>query len=135
MWFAADEASVLLATAGGSRHVRNLTRDARATVMLHDSRPGIEVCGVSMAGRADIVEGAAAAPLISRVHTRYVTEPGLRLEEVREFLASDDVALRFVPERAITWDERTTEAARALAESYGAHLLVPTSSRHAPGRL
>ena len=39
-----------LATSSSSRKVRNLERDARATFVLHDSRPGFEVCGASIVG-------------------------------------------------------------------------------------
>jgi hypothetical protein len=48
---------------------------------------------------------------------------------VREFLASDDVALRFSPERALTWDERGSAAARALSAGGEAYALRPTSPR------
>ena len=129
MWFANDGDTLLLATGHASRKVRNLERDARATVMLHDSRPGFEVCGVSMSGRGEIVRGPEARPLIARVHRKYVSPDGDRLEEVAEFLASDDVALRFVPERGLLWDERPSGAAGALADAGGAYPLVPTSPR------
>jgi PPOX class probable F420-dependent enzyme len=129
MWFAADGQSVALATGGRSRKVANVRRDPRATLVLHDSRPGMEVCGASLVGLAEVVEGAVATPLVARVHARYVSEVGRRLPEVREFLASDDVALRFVPERALTWDERPSDAARVLARLGGALPLVETTPR------
>jgi hypothetical protein len=47
----------------------------------------------------ELVRGAAARPLIERVHRRYVDERGLALPEVSEFLSSGDVAIRFVPRR------------------------------------
>ena len=50
MWFAQDDDALALATGAASRKVRNLERDPRATLVLHDSRPGFEVCGVSMTG-------------------------------------------------------------------------------------
>ena len=50
MWYAAGEDAIVLATSSRSRKVRNLERDPRATLVLHDSRPGFEVCGVSIAG-------------------------------------------------------------------------------------
>jgi PPOX class probable F420-dependent enzyme len=129
MWFALDGEAILLATGSGSQKVRNLERDPRATVMVHDSRPGFEVCGVSLVGRAEVVRAPQAAELVRRVHRRYVTECGAALGPVREFLASDDVALRFRPERALSWDERPSDAARALARSGGAAPLEPTSPR------
>lgn len=42
MWFALDEDCVLLATGSQSRKVRNLELDPRATLVVHDSRPGFE---------------------------------------------------------------------------------------------
>jgi PPOX class probable F420-dependent enzyme len=129
MWTARGEVDILLATGSGSRKLRNLQRDARATLVLHDSRPGAEVCGASIRGHVEVVRGAAAQPLIARVHRRYVSDRGLSVPEVSEFLASDDVALRFAPETATTWDERPSAAARALRETGRALPLEPTAPR------
>jgi PPOX class probable F420-dependent enzyme len=129
MWLAATDGAILLATGSRSRKVRNLERDPRATLVLHDSRPGAEVCGASIRGRVELVRGAAAKPLVERVHRRYVSGPGLTLPVVREFLSSDDVALRFVPEAAVTWDERPSAAAQALRETGTALPLEPTTPR------
>jgi PPOX class probable F420-dependent enzyme len=129
MWFAPTEGALLLATGSRSRKVRNLERDPRATLVLHDSRPGAEVCGASLRGRVELVRGPAATPLIERVHARYVSEHGLSLPEVHEFLSSDDVALRFVPDSAFTWDERPGAAACALRELGAALPLEPTTPR------
>jgi PPOX class probable F420-dependent enzyme len=127
MWLAPTDRAVLLATGSRSRKVRNLERDPRATLVVHDSRPGAEVCGASIRGRVELVRGAAAKPLIERVHRRYLSERGLALPEAREFLSFDDVALRFVPEAAVTWDERPSAAARALRQADGALPLEPTT--------
>jgi len=129
MWFAPDEGSVLLATGSRSRKVVNLEADPRATLVVHDSRPGFEVCGVSIAGRVEIVRGAQAQRLIDRVHRRYVEGTSEALPPVREFLSSDDVALRLLPESALTWDERGSEAAETLRRAGGALPLVPTAPR------
>jgi PPOX class probable F420-dependent enzyme len=129
MWFAPTEGALLLATGSRSRKVRNLERDPRATLVLHDSRPGAEVFGVSLRGYVELVRGPDATPLIDQVHSRYVSEHGLSLSEVRGFLASDDVALRFLPNAAVTWDERPSPAARALRESAAALPLEPTTPR------
>ena len=129
MWWSAGESEILLATGSRSRKVRNLERDPRATFVLHDSRPGVEVCGASIRGRVEIVRGAVAQPLIARVHSRYVSDRGLILGEVSEFLASDDVAIRLAPATVTTWDERASPAARALRESGAALPLEPTTAR------
>ena len=129
LWFALGDEAILLATGSRSRKVRNLERDPRATLVLHDSRPGFEVCGASIRGRVEIVFDVEAAQLVARVHRRYITEAGLKLPDPARFLKGDDVALRFVPEGAVTWDERGSDAARALRETGGALALEPTSPR------
>jgi PPOX class probable F420-dependent enzyme len=129
VWLADDGDSLLIATASTSRKLQNLEDDPRASLVLHDSRPGCEVCGVSATGRVTVVAGPEAAPLVERVHARYVSPDASRLPEVAGFLASDDVALRFVPERAWTWDQRATPASRALRASGGALPLEPTTPR------
>jgi nitroimidazol reductase NimA-like FMN-containing flavoprotein (pyridoxamine 5'-phosphate oxidase superfamily) len=129
MWFAAGENCVLLATGSRSRKVRNLEIDPRATLVVHDSRPGIEVCGVSISGQVEIVRSSAALGLVDRVHARYVTHSANVDPAVREFLLSDDVALRLRPMTALTWDERGSEANEALRRFGGALPLVPTDPR------
>jgi PPOX class probable F420-dependent enzyme len=129
VWYAAHGDTVLLATSSQSRKVRNLEREPRATLCLHDSRPGTEVCGASLQGRAEIVRGADAAPLVDLVHRRDLAEGGARLPDVRAFLVHDDVALVLAPDRAWTWDERGNPATAALRSSGGALPLEPTDPR------
>jgi PPOX class probable F420-dependent enzyme len=130
LWYAGGDA-IVFATGSKSRKVRNLRRDPRATVVLHDSRPGMEICGASIRGTVEIVEGEPAGPLIEQVHRRYLTEAGLRLRETVDFLVFDDVALRFHPQAAVTWDERASAAAAAVRRTGGAVPIEPTSPRPA----
>jgi hypothetical protein len=129
MWFASYERSILLATGSRSTKVANLEIDSRSTLVIHDSRPGYEVCGVSMVGGAEIVRGPDARPLVRRVHRRYIDEFRDMPKAVRAFLESDDVALRFRPRSAFTWDQRRTEANDALRTAGGALPLLTTEAR------
>ena len=126
VWFALHDRSI--ATGSRSRKVRNLELDPRATLVVHDSRPGFEVCGASLVGRVQIVRSDEARPLVDAVHARYVDEANVP-SPARAFLESDDVALRFVPDGALTWDERASEANAALRSAGGAYPLVTTSPR------
>ena len=132
MWFALTGDAIALATSSRSRKVANLALDPRATLVVHDSRPGTEICGVSIRGRATLVGEPSRQRLVDAVHGRYVSAEGLALPEAEEFLASDDVALRLVPESAFTWDERSSPATLALREAGGALPLLPTSPRGGP---
>jgi len=117
MWYARIEGAVILGTSSQSRKLRNLERDPRATLVLHDSRPGYEVCGASITGT------------IALVHERYLASEALADPTVRGFLASDDVVLRLEPTSALTWDERGSDAAHVVRERGWALPLVSTDPR------
>lgn len=125
MWFLWDGDALLIPTSHATRKVRNLERDPRATVMIDDSRGGFDLRGVTLVGRAEIVRGEAASLLNRRIHLKYVTEEGLALEPVRRYLSTDDVTIRFMPERVSSWDLAATEQARSLTEGRLYLPLVP----------
>ena len=109
--------------------MRNLEIDPRATFVVHDSRPGYEVCGASISGQVEIARGVGALELVGHVHARYVVHGADEDPAVHEFLASDDVALRLRPRTALIWDERGSPASEALRTRGGALPLVPTDPR------
>jgi hypothetical protein len=130
MWYARYDDAVLFATSSSSRKVRNLELDPRATLVLHDSRPGYEVCGASIVGSIEVVRAPVAQPLIDRVQGRYVaTEAAVDDPTALSFLESDDVALRFIPASAFTWDHRSSEGSRILRANGWARPLVTTEPR------
>ena len=129
VWCACTDDAIVFATGSRSRKVRNLERDARATVALHDSRPGFEVCGASIRGIVEILHAPAADALVALVHDRYVTVEGQRLPGPAAFLSSDDVALVLRPVEAVTWDERASEASADLRHARAAYPIEPTSPR------
>jgi PPOX class probable F420-dependent enzyme len=130
MWYASHDGVVLFATSSRSRKVRNLETDPRATLVLHDSRSGYEVCGASIVGTVDVVRPPAAQELVDRVQGRYVaTEAAADHPTALSFLRSDDVALRFAPVSAFTWDHRESEGSRILRTNDWARPLVTTEPR------
>jgi len=129
MWYALHGDSVVLATGSRSRKVRNLEADPRATLVLHDSRPGYEVCGASIVGTVEILRSAAARPLVELVHWRYLAPESADEESVRAFLDSDDAALVLTPTTSVTWDERGSEAAEVVRARGWGLPLVSTEPR------
>ena len=130
MWYAPYDDAVLFATSSRSRKVRNLVDDPRATLVLHDSRPGYEVCGASIVGAIEVVRPPDAQELIHRVQSRYVAiELASDDPTALSFLESDDVALRLTPSSAFTWDHRPSEGSRILRARGWARPLVTTEPR------
>jgi PPOX class probable F420-dependent enzyme len=117
MWFLRDNETLLIPTSRTTRKLRNLERNPHATVMIDDSRGGFDLRGITLVGSVEIVRGEPARTLNRCIHLKYVTEDGLNLNPVREYLSGDDVTIRFRPERVSTWDLRSTDHGRALRET------------------
>lgn len=128
MWFLWEGEAILLPTSHVTRKARNLERDPRATVMIDDSRGGFDLRGITLVGRAEIVRAPPSFELNRRIHEKYVTERGLALDPVRCYLSTDDITIRFVPERMSSWDLRNTEQGDALRASGEFRRLVPVHS-------
>ena len=131
MWFLWENGAVLMPTSGTSRKARNVRRDARAAVMIDDSRGGLDVRGITMTGRVEILTSDEAARTNPRVHGKYLTEAGLELQEVREALATDDVTLRFLPEQARSWDLSGHPASRLVLDAGAFEPLVSVHGKPA----
>lgn len=124
MWFVWDGNAIMSPTSRATRKAKNLVRDPRATVMIDDSRGGFDLRGLTIVGHAEIIESPRSLELNRMVHRKYVTERGLALPPVHTYLATDDITIRIVPEKASSWDLRATEQGRALIESGEYHRLV-----------
>jgi len=124
MWFLWDGEAVLLPTSRKTRKAKNIVRDPRATVMIDDSRGGFDLRGLTLMGRAGLLDGAEALGTNRRIHLKYLTERGRELEPVDRYLATDDVTIRFVPERASAWNLRDTDQGRVVLELGEFHRLL-----------
>jgi PPOX class probable F420-dependent enzyme len=125
MWFLWEDGAVLMPTSGESRKARNAEEDPRAAVMVDDSRGGLDVRGITLNGRIEIVRGAEAKPIIRRAHLKYLGERGIDLAPAREALASDDVVLRFVPDKGSSWDLGSLAVSRLVLEERAFEPLSP----------
>ena len=114
MWFMWNGREVLIPTSRSTQKVRNLERDPRASVMIDDSRTGLDLRGLTIAGRVSITSAPASFRLNRKIHLRYVTSSQRDLEVVDAYLGSDDVTVRILPERAFMWNLRDTPAGLAL---------------------
>lgn len=128
MWFLWEDA-VLFPTSGRSQKARNVARDPRASVMIDDSRGGLDVRGVTFAGQAEILRGKEAALINSRIHRKYLTEAAFELDPVAEAVRHDDVTIRFVPERGRMWDLSGYEATRLVQQRGDFEPLLPVHSK------
>jgi hypothetical protein len=92
--------------------------------MIDRSRAGLDLRGVQVKGRVDLVEGERARRLNRSIHERYITPEGLAQPAVAAYLSQgDDVTIRLAIERISTWNLADGEAGLALRADGLAHPL------------
>ncbi|MCZ7528006.1 MAG: TIGR03618 family F420-dependent PPOX class oxidoreductase [Acidimicrobiia bacterium] len=108
MWYVVLDGEIAFWTYGKSQKVVNLRRDPRITVMVEAGDRYEELRGVTVAGRAEIVDDRdAVLALGERVYERYwgpVTDDAVR-EGVRT-MSAKRVVVVVKPERVVSWDHR-----------------------------
>lgn len=106
MWYAMQEGQVAFWTFRKSQKVQNLRRDPRLTVLVATGETYERLKGVSITGRAGIVESSDdVLPFGLRLHERYWGPADS--DAVREGVgaqATKRVVIVVKPEKIVTWD-------------------------------
>jgi len=124
MWFKRDDNFILIPTSQFTRKYKNVLKRPRATVTIDLSRSGMDIRGVMIIGRVEIVRGDKARAINRSIHLRYITPEGLSQQEVEAYLAEgDDVTLKITMDKIITWNHAESPAGRAIAASGNFHPL------------
>ncbi|MEV6323501.1 PPOX class F420-dependent oxidoreductase [Nocardia sp. NPDC051787] len=107
MWYALIDGEIWFETKAKSQKAVNLRRDPRVTCLVEAGDTYDQLRGVSIEGRAEIVEDAEKLFAVGvSVWERYT---GPYSEDVRPMVESmlhKRVAVRVVPERTRSWDHR-----------------------------
>jgi PPOX class probable F420-dependent enzyme len=108
VWFAVHEGAILFETYGNSQKVVNLRRDPRIAVLAEDGKTYEQLRGVSINGRAEIVE---ANPELTELMGLLIGHhfPGQspeRRAEMTANMARKRIVVRVVPEKVVSWDHR-----------------------------
>jgi len=114
MWFLWDGTDLLIPTSGTTQKARNIERDPRVSVMIDDSRAGLNLRGVTIRGEATLVRAPVSFQLNRAVHLKYVTAAQRDLGPVDAYLGTDDVTVRIRAHGVYSWDLSDTPAQRAL---------------------
>jgi PPOX class probable F420-dependent enzyme len=108
VWFAVEDRTVVLMTPASTKKVRRVRRDPRASFLVEFGEKYVELRGVHLTGRIEIVDdGAAKAGVEEAVNAKYAAfrpAAGALPERAQAFYAQQ-AFLRFVPSgRILTWD-------------------------------
>lgn len=108
LWFARHEGAILFETYGSSQKVVNLRRDPRIAVMCEAGKTYDQLRGVSIRGRAEIVDSGPRLPELMTVVVNRNT-PGLdptTLAGHVDAMIRKRVVVVVHPEKVISWDHR-----------------------------
>ncbi|MGV9332971.1 pyridoxamine 5'-phosphate oxidase family protein [Nocardia sp. NPDC003726] len=107
MWYALIDGEMWFETKAKSQKAVNLRRDPRVTCMIEEGDTYDQLRGVSIEGRAEIVEDAEKLFAVGvSVWERYTGPYSEELRPMVEAMLHKRVAVRVVPERTRSWDHR-----------------------------
>jgi PPOX class probable F420-dependent enzyme len=107
MWFAVIDGRIAFWTFGKAQKTRNLRRDPRITCMVEAGETYGELRGVSITGRAEIVDDYDTVfDVGSAVYARYQGDMNDASRAGVEAQASKRVAIFVNPEKIASWDHR-----------------------------
>ena len=113
VWFALHDGAFLFETYGKSQKVVNLRRDPRIAVLCEKGESYDELRGVSVQGRAEIVDSGERLPELMRLLVAR-NHPGLDEERVAAIaaqMARKRVVVIVRPDRTMSWDHRKLQSA------------------------
>jgi PPOX class probable F420-dependent enzyme len=123
IWFLFEDDRFYFESFSGGVKVRNLERIASASVVVDARRPGDERW-VSASGPVEILGGADAQAVNSRIRRRYLTDEALADERIEPvFGAADDVTIVLTPARWRSW------TVKGLDEQFFGGILGATPER------
>jgi PPOX class probable F420-dependent enzyme len=109
IWFLFEDDHFYFASSSRSRKVRNLQRDAAASVVVDAREPGRERW-VSASGGVQILRDDEAQSINARIRRRYLAPQALEGPIEAALAASDDVTLRLVTTVWRSWAAPVVES-------------------------
>jgi nitroimidazol reductase NimA-like FMN-containing flavoprotein (pyridoxamine 5'-phosphate oxidase superfamily) len=116
MWFLRIGNDICIPTSHHTHKYRNLKARPRASVMIDISRAGLNLRGVLIRGRVELLNGEEARQTNRLIHLKYVTPKGLKDTEVASYLSKgDDVTIKVHMDHLISWNLADSKAGKALS--------------------
>jgi PPOX class probable F420-dependent enzyme len=115
LWFAEKDGRYLFETYGTSQKVVNLRRDPRISLMWEDGTDYNELRGVTVTGKADIIDGGAELLDLMRVCVERNAPmlKGEALEHHVAHMAKKRVVVAVRPDKILSWDHRKLAALKS----------------------
>ena len=116
MWFLRVGDYICIPTSCKTRKYRNLKARPHASVVVDLSREGLDLKGVLVRGRVELVEGEEARRINRSIHLKYVTPEALDDPSVASYLSEgDDVTVKVRIDHVVSWNLAESKAGKALS--------------------
>jgi nitroimidazol reductase NimA-like FMN-containing flavoprotein (pyridoxamine 5'-phosphate oxidase superfamily) len=124
MWFMRIGNEICIPTSHHTHKYRNLRARPHASVMIDVSKAGLNLKGVLIRGKVELVAGKEAQQINRSIHLKYVTLEALNDPDVASYLSQgDDVTVKVSMDHLISWNLAYSKAGRALGGSGWYHSL------------
>jgi nitroimidazol reductase NimA-like FMN-containing flavoprotein (pyridoxamine 5'-phosphate oxidase superfamily) len=118
IWFLRIGNDICIPTSRYTHKYRNLRARPRASVMIDISRAGLNLKGVLIRGKVELVDGEEARRINRLIHLKYVTPEALSDASVASYLSEgDDVTVKVHMDHLISWNLAGSKAGEALRVS------------------
>jgi nitroimidazol reductase NimA-like FMN-containing flavoprotein (pyridoxamine 5'-phosphate oxidase superfamily) len=115
MWFLRIGKDICIPTSRKTHKYRNLLSRPCASVMIDISRAGLNLRGVLIRGKVEIVYGEDAQQINHSIHIKYVTPEALNNPYVASYLSEgDDVNVKVQMDHVVSWNLANSDAGKAL---------------------
>ena len=115
VWFLRVGDDICIPTSHQTHKFRNLQARPRASVMIDLSRDGLNLKGVLIRGRVELVNGEEARSINRLIHLKYVHAEALSDDSVVSYLSrGDDVTVKVHMDSLVSWNLADSKAGKAL---------------------
>jgi general stress protein 26 len=116
MWFLRIGNEICIPTSHHTHKYRNLRARPRASVMIDVSKAGLDLKGVLIRGKVELLCGKEAQLINRSIHLKYVTLDALNDPDIASYLSQgDDVTVKVSMDHLISWNLADSKAGRALS--------------------
>jgi Pyridoxamine 5'-phosphate oxidase len=115
MWFIHEDEFILIPTSQKTHKFRNLQARPYASVMIDISLEGLDLRGVLIRGKVELIREKEAHLINHKIHLKYIDPEAFKDPAVLNYLsAGDDISLKIHIDNLVSWNLADSMAGMAI---------------------
>lgn len=115
MWFIHENEYIFIPTSQKTHKFRNLQARPYASVMIDISLEGLDLKGVLIRGKVELIGGEEAQVINHKIHLKYINPEAFNDSAVANYLSNgDDITLKIHIDKLVTWNLADSMAGVAI---------------------